>query len=93
MARAKNDGMFGGAASKDPNAAEYNRPLDPVVEEPVAAAVVEEPPRKLVKIPMNWGNKFAIEYSDGKTIEFGHGKRPSIPAGVKPLWYIVEALE
>jgi hypothetical protein len=119
----RNDGMFGGAESKDPNMAEYGEGAgggDPAQESAnklqgsaaglekakqeaaafigkLAAEDAKKPPLlespRLVKIPIDWGRRFAIAYDNGATVEYGLGKMGVPPAGAKPLHYLMEALE
>jgi hypothetical protein len=43
-----------------------------------------------VRIPLNWGNKFWIEYDNGEIVRYGRGSNLKPPAGAKPLWYLIE---
>jgi hypothetical protein len=112
----RNDGMFGGAESKDPNMAEYGEGagggdplqgsaagLEKAKQEAaafigkLAAEDAKKPPLleslRLVKIPIDWGRRFAIAYDNGDTVEYGLGKMGVPPAGAKPLHYLMESLE
>jgi hypothetical protein len=89
MSQKRNAGMFGGAEDKDPNMGEY----EAAGNLGTAAGAPEPEKPGLVKIPMDWGRRFAVAYDNGQTVEYGLGKLSVPPAGAKPLYYLMEALE
>jgi hypothetical protein len=85
-----------GVAGADPGSPEGVKPPDAAPMEPPLPEPKEVPfleSERLVKIPLDWGQRFAIAYDNGTVVEYGLGKFPAPVPGAKPTHYLMEALE